>query len=106
MSVMRKVAAAAAGSLMLVGAIGGPAQAKQNTTVQDGLVNVTVGDVIVQDAVDVNVAASVAATLCDVVDVGSIAVLGTAVDVTGKKDTICGTESGPVRIVNNATNTA
>jgi hypothetical protein len=101
MSVMKKAAAVSVGALLTLGAVAGPAQAKNNTTLQDGLVNVVVGDVVVRDAVDVNVAASVAATLCDVADVGSIAVLGTAVDTTGKKETVCYTAAGPVRIVNN-----
>lgn len=101
MSVLKKATAVAAGTLFLLGAVAGPSQAKNNNTLQDGLVNVVVGDVVVRDAVDVNVAASVAATLCDVVDVGSIAVLGTAVDTTGKKETVCNTAAGPVRIVNN-----
>jgi hypothetical protein len=47
------------------------------------------------------VAASVAATLCDVADIGSIAVLGEAVDATGTERTVCDTVTGPVTIVNN-----
>ena len=45
MSVMRKVAAGAAGSLMLMGAVAVPSDAARNTTFQDGLVNVNIGDV-------------------------------------------------------------
>ncbi|MDQ0674524.1 hypothetical protein QFZ36_002085 [Pseudarthrobacter siccitolerans] len=101
MSVLKKATAAAAGSLFLMGAIAGPSQAANNNTFNDGLVNVTVGDITVEDAVDVNVAASVAATLCDVADIGSIAVLGEAVDATGSEQTICDTATGPVRIINN-----
>ncbi|GKV74470.1 hypothetical protein [Pseudarthrobacter sp. NCCP-2145] len=101
MSVLKKATAVAAGSLFLLGAVAAPSQAKNNTTINDGLVNVTVGDVTVEDAVDVNVAASVVATLCDVADIGAIAVLGEAVDASGKKETICRTDAGPVRIVNN-----
>lgn len=101
MSVLKKATAAAAGSLFLLGAVAGPSQAANNNTLNDGLVNVTVGDVTVKDAVDVNVAASVAATLCDVADIGSIAVLGEAVDATGTERTVCDTATGPVRIVNN-----
>ncbi len=101
MSVLKKTTAAAAGSLFLLGAVAGPSQAADNTTLNDGLVNVTVGDITVKDAVDVNVAASVAATLCDVADIGSIAVLGEAVDATGTEETVCDTATGPVRIVNN-----
>jgi hypothetical protein len=101
MSVLKKTTAAAAGSLFLLGAIAGPSQAAENTTLNDGLVSVTVGDITVEDAVDVNVAASVAATLCDVADIGSIAVLGEAVDATGTERTVCDTVTGPVTIVNN-----
>lgn len=100
MSVMRKVAAGAAGSLMLIGAIGGPAQAKNNTTINDGLVNVTVGDVVLDDLVDVNLVANVVATVCPIVDV-DVAALAEQVDASGKKELVCRTESGPVRIVNN-----
>ena len=101
MSVLKKATAAAAGSLFLLGAIAGPSQAANNNTLNDGLVSVTVGDITIEDAVDVNVAASVAATLCDVADIGSIAVLGEAVDATGSEETVCDTATGPVRIINN-----
>jgi hypothetical protein len=36
-----------------------------------------------------------------VADIGSIAVLGEAVDATGSEETVCDTATGPVRIVNN-----
>jgi hypothetical protein len=101
MSVLKKTTAAATGSLFLLGAVAGPSQAADNTTLNDGLVSVTVGDITIEDAVDVNVAASVAATLCDVADIGSIAVLGEAVDATGTERTVCDTVTGPVTIVNN-----
>lgn len=98
MSVIKKVTAVAAGSLFMLGALAGPAQAKDNTTINDGLVNVTVGDVTVTDTIDV--AAAIAANVCGV-NVSNVAVLGTAVDASGKKETICRTETGPVRITNN-----
>lgn len=101
MSVLKKATAAAAGTLFLMGAAAGPSLAADNSTLNDGLVNVTVGDVTVEDAVDVNVAASVAASLCDVADIGSVAVLGEAVDASGNEVTVCETETGPVKIVNN-----
>ena len=81
-------------------AFGAVAEASKQT-IGDGLIIVQVGDVTVTDAVDVNVAASVAATLCDLVDVGSVAVLGTAVDATGRKATVCRTDAGPVTLRNN-----
>ncbi|MGG6380456.1 hypothetical protein [Paenarthrobacter sp. NEAU-H11] len=101
MSVLKKATAAAAGSLFLLGAIAGPSQAADNNTLNDGLVNVTIGDITVEDAVDINVAASVAANLCDVADIGSVAVLGEAADATGTEQTVCDSATGPVRIVNN-----
>jgi hypothetical protein len=71
---------------------------------QDGLVNVNVGDVNVLNNANVAVAASLAATLCDI-DVGplAIAVLGqaVAVDRSGRSRTICTTDAGPVTITQN-----
>jgi hypothetical protein len=72
-----------------------------NQFIGDGLVNVQVGDISVLDNADIAVAASVAATLCDVVDIGSIGVLAQQVDLTGKKATVCKTENGPVTIRKN-----
>ena len=63
---------------------------------QNGLVNVAVGDITVQD-VNVGVAAGIAATVCGV-KVGPVAVLGTAVDRDGVTRTVCETDSGPVTL--------
>jgi hypothetical protein len=100
MSVFKKAAAVAAGTLFLLGSVAGPSQAKDNTTINDGLVNVTVGDVTVRDAVDLNVAASVAATVCALVD-ADVLVLAQQVDTTGKKEVVCKTDAGAVKLVNN-----
>lgn len=104
MSIMRKVTAAAAGSLFLVGAVGGPASAAP--LVQNGLVNVTIEDNTV--TVPVNVAASLAVTACDVLDVNvnQVAVLAraVAVDRSGQDQTICSTEAGDVTISNDIVN--
>ncbi|UEL28236.1 hypothetical protein [Pseudarthrobacter sp. L1SW] len=100
MSVFKKAAAVAAGTLFLLGSVAGPSQAKDNTTINDGLVNVTVGDVTVRDAVDLNVAASVAATVCALVD-ADVLVLAQQVDATGKKEVVCKTDAGAVKLVNN-----
>lgn len=75
-----------------------PAQAA--TQNQDGLVNVAVGDVSVLDNANVNVVAQVAANICGV-NVGPVAVLGTAVDADGVTRTVCTTSNGPVRISQN-----
>lgn len=92
MSIMRKITAAAAGSLLLMGAVAVPSQAARNATFQDGLVNVNVGDVTI--ARDVNVAAvvGIAANVCGV-NVGPVAaaILGQAgaVDNSGRARTLC-----------------
>lgn len=103
MSVMKKATAVAAGTLFLLGTVAGPSQAKDNTTINDGLVNVTVGDVTVEDLIDIgdiSVLANVVATVCPIVDV-DLALLAEQVDASGKKELVCKTENGPVRIVNN-----
>ena len=68
--------------------------------VQDGLVNVAVGDVNILNDADIGVAAQVAAQICGV-KVGPVAVLGKAVDRTGTSRTVCTTDQGPVTISNN-----
>jgi hypothetical protein len=59
---------------------------------QDGLVNVNVGDVTIQDAVDLTAAVNAAVQACGI-DVGplALAVLGqaVAVDRSGRTRTIC-----------------
>jgi hypothetical protein len=68
-------------------------------------VNVVVGDITVEDAVDLNAAVAAALNACDLVDVGPVAagVLGQAiaVDRTGRSRTVCQSDAGPVRIENN-----
>jgi len=75
------------------------APASAATQVQDGLVNVAVGDTIT-DAVDIGVAAQVAAQICGV-KVGPVAVLGRAVDGSGDSETVCTTDQGPVTLEKN-----
>lgn len=115
MSIIRKVTAAAAGSLMLVGAVAAPSQA-QRPVFQDGLVNVNITDVNILnnvlnnnnlvDLVDVNVAdvADIIIQACGV-DVGPVAagILGqaTAVDRSGNSRTVCEAGTGTVSIVQN-----
>src|SRR5688572_19476228 len=84
----------AAGTL----AIGAPAAAQ--IAIQDGLVNVVVGDVTIAEDVNVGVAAGIAATICGV-NVGPVTILGTTVDRGGAAKTICRTENGPVRLTQN-----
>lgn len=96
LSKVRTTAVTVFASAALVG--GGamvPAQAQQ---VQDGLVNVAIGDITIED-VNVGVAANIAANVCGV-KVGPVAVLGRAVDRTGTTETVC-TNDGGVRLIQN-----
>lgn len=68
--------------------------------VQDGLVNVAVGDVTILEDVNIGVAAQVAANICGV-KVGPVAALGQAVDRSGQTRTVCTTDQGPVSISQN-----
>jgi hypothetical protein len=63
---------------------------------QNGLVNVAIGDITIQD-VNIGVAAGIAASVCGL-KVGPVAVLGTAVDRSGNMRTVCQTASGPVTL--------
>ena len=97
-SIARKsIATVFAGTVLAVG-IASPASAQ---TKQDGLVNVNVGDVTILEDVNVGVAASVAATLCDLVDVGAVNVLASNVDTASRSATICRTEAGKVKLTQN-----
>jgi len=87
-----------AGTALAVGAAT-PASAAPDQ-IQDGLVNVAVGDVTIAEDVNVAVAAEVAANICGV-DVGPVAVLGTAVDLDGGTRTVCVNDQGPVTIQQN-----
>lgn len=80
--------------------LGGATAASAATQVQDGLVNVAVGDVTILENVDIGVAAQVAANVCGV-KVGPVAVLGQAVDRSGDTRTVCESEQGPVTIEQN-----
>ncbi len=77
--------------------VGAAAPASAATQTQDGLINVAVGDVTITDAVDIGVAAQVAAQICGL-KVGPVAVLGRTVDRTGETRTVCTTDQGPVTL--------
>ena len=70
------------------------------TAVQDGLVNVAVGDVEILNDVNIGVAAQVAAQVCGV-SVGPVAVLGRAVDRSGATRTVCTSDQGPIALTQN-----
>jgi hypothetical protein len=71
-------------SATLVGGAAAPAGAQVD---QDGLVNVAIGDITIQD-INVGVAAAIAANVCGV-KVGPIAILATQVDRSGAQRTVC-----------------
>ena len=98
---IRRTAAAltSAAALSITGVtMATPAQAAPQF--QDGLVNVAVGDITITDAVDIGVAAQVAAQICGV-KVGPVAVLGRAVDRSGTTSTVCQSDQGPVTLTQN-----
>ncbi len=97
MSNARRAAVTGLISLTMLGAAASPAFAQPN---QDGLVNVAIGDVTILEDVNIGVAAQVAANICGV-KVGPVAVLGQAVDRSGATRTVCETDQGPVRLVQN-----
>jgi hypothetical protein len=96
MSPIRKIGAALFATAALSACVAGPVAAANNSQ-QNGLVNVSLGDVSVLDNANIGVAAQVAATICGV-KVGPVAVLGTAVDRSGAPATVCNTANGPVTI--------
>jgi hypothetical protein len=97
---IRKLAASVFASGLMAVIVAAPAGAQT----QDGLVNVMIGDVTILQDVNAGVAANAAVTACDL-DVGplALAVLGraVAVDRSGRSQTICTTDQGPVTITQN-----
>jgi hypothetical protein len=94
--VRKSIVTVFAGASMLTVAAGPASAANQN---QDGLVNVAVGDITVQD-INIGVAAQVAATVCGL-KVGPVAVLARTVDRSGATTTVCTANNQPVRIIQN-----
>lgn len=100
-SMIKKAAAGAVigGSLLFTGMGVASAQPLQ---LQDGLVNLAVGNVTILEDVNVGVAATVAAAICDVADVGSINVLAEAADSGTASDSVCTVPGGDVTLLQNA----
>jgi hypothetical protein len=92
----RNIAALVVAGALSVG-LAGPAAAQ----VQDGLVNVAVGDVTILEDVNIGIAAQVAANICNVA-VGPVAVLARQVDRTGVEQNVCTSANGPVNITQNS----
>ena len=95
---VKKLFAGACATAALTFGTAGPAMAA--TAVQDGLVNVAVGDVTIARDVNVGVAANVAANVCGIA-VGPITALATEVDNTSNPRTVCTTGAQAVRLVQN-----
>lgn len=101
--VKRASAGVVMGGALMFSAGMGLAQA-QPLNLQDGLVNVGIGDVTILEDVNVGVAANVVAQLCDVADV-NLGLLGevTQVDEDGTQLTKCEiNDAGPVTVTQNA----
>lgn len=86
-----------AGSLLFAG---GAAPAMAAPPGQDGLVNVSVGDVSILNDARIAVAAQVAANVCGIA-VGPVNVIARSVDRGGPTVTVCETPTGPVEISQN-----
>ena len=89
MNLLRTSGVIAAATFTFTAALGGTAHAQ---TQQDGLVNVAIGDITIED-VNVGVAAAIVANVCGV-KVGPVAVLGRAVDRSGDTRTVCDAAGG------------
>ncbi|SFP79683.1 hypothetical protein SAMN05660464_4305 [Geodermatophilus dictyosporus] len=96
-STLKRSAFCLAATTALVTGVAGTASAQP---VQDGLVNVNVGDVTILEDVNVALAAQVAANICGV-NVGPVAVLGRAVDRSGAARTVCENNGAPVTFEQN-----
>jgi hypothetical protein len=103
MNIRTKAAAgtALAGALLLSVGFAAPANAQPPIQIQDGLVNVAIGDVTILEDVNIGVAANVVAQVCGL-KVGPVAVLGQAVDRSDDTTTVCESDLGPVTIEQNA----
>ena len=94
----KSIATLFAGTVLAVG-VASPASAQ--TTKQDGLVNVVVGDITIAEDVNVAAVVNVVAQVCAVVPV-NITALATQVDNTSRTALVCRQEDGDkVRIVQN-----
>jgi hypothetical protein len=92
----RKAVATFCATALAFVAIAAPASAQQQ---QDGLVNIIIGDITIED-VNVGVAALVAAQVCGV-QVGPVVVDATRVDAGAKQRTVCELDTGDVVLIQN-----
>ncbi|BBY95921.1 hypothetical protein MGALJ_55900 [Mycobacterium gallinarum] len=100
-SIMKRASAGAVlgGSLLFTAGLG--MAGAQPLNLQDGLVNVGVGDVTILEDVNVGVAATVAAAICGI-NVSDVNVLATQVDADGGQQTVCDVPGGDVLLTQNA----
>jgi hypothetical protein len=99
-TVKRASAGAVMGGALLFSAGLGVANA-QPLNLQDGLINLAVGDVTILEDVNVGVAANVAAAICGL-DVGPVNVLAESVETNSGNETVCDVQGGPINLVQNA----
>ena len=98
--VKRASAGAVMGGALLFSAGLGVANA-QPLNLQDGLVNVAVGDVTILEDVNVGVAATVAAAVCGI-NISDVNILAEQVDADDGQQTVCDVPGGEVILTQNA----
>ncbi|BBZ18359.1 hypothetical protein [Mycolicibacterium gadium] len=100
-NIMKRASAGAVlgGSLLFTAGLG--MAGAQPLNLQDGLVNLAVGDVTILEDVNVGVAANVAAAICGL-EVGPVNVLAESVDADGGTETVCDVTGGPINLTQNA----
>ena len=99
----KSIATLFAGTVLAVG-VASPASAQ--TTRQDGLVNVNVGDVTILEDVNIAAAVDVVAQLCGIdldvlANVQLLTEAATVVDNTSRSHTVCRNEDGKVKFTQN-----
>jgi hypothetical protein len=100
-NIVKSVAAGTAvgGSLLFTAGLG--IANAQPLNLQDGLVNVGVGDVTILEDVNVGVGATVAAAICGI-NVSDVNVLAEQVDADDGQQTVCNVPGGDVLLTQNA----
>lgn len=84
---IKKTCAALFSTALLAVGLAAPAGAANNSQ-QNGLVNVSIGDINILNNANVGVAANVAAAVCGV-NVGPVAILAVNTAATGTQHTVC-----------------
>lgn len=100
-NVVRKAAASAVLGGALLSTAGLGIATAQPLNLQDGLVNVGVGDVTILEDVNAGVGATVAAAVCGI-NVSDVNVLAEQVDRDSGQQTVCDVPGGEVTLTQNA----